>query len=211
MNLLEWYNLIFEIPLALGLLAIIGLVLGIEMPHGIDLDGDGHVDIGHDAGHDAEHDTETSSWSIVSLLGFGKVPFGLTIMVMLLTYGGTGICCNFFLAPLLKFTSFFVLPSIAAALFVMVVLTGSIARLVNRVMPTLETTNTTSYDLIGSTGDLILPADTTQGLVLIKRQGDVYQVDCRSETPLPKGASVLVTSYEEGTKVYWVCKDPLTN
>jgi membrane protein implicated in regulation of membrane protease activity len=219
MMLFAWYNLLFYIPLGIGLLMVLGVVLGItEMPHGIDVDGDHDFSPGNDASpdhdtdhgaeHGATHEHNGGSRVFFSLIGFGKAPVLILVMAMTLIFGGTGTIVNFFIAPLLRFTGAFVVISIAAALFTMVSLTGIIARTVARFMPTLETESCTKHDLVGCGGSIVLDSDTASGLVQISKKGDVYQVSCRSSEVLTKGTSVLVTDYDATQKVYVVCRHP---
>jgi membrane protein implicated in regulation of membrane protease activity len=215
MTLFAWYNLLFYIPLAMGLLMVLGVVLGIaEMPHGLDVDGDGDHDLSpdHDADHGAEHgathEHNGGSRAFFSLIGFGKAPVLILVMAMTLIFGGTGTIVNLFIAPLLRITGVFVVISFAAALLAMVFLTGFIARTVSHFMPTLETESCTKRDLVGCGGSILLDADSASGLVQISKKGDVYQASCRSSEVLAKGTSVLVTDYDDAQKVYIVCRHP---
>lgn len=196
---LAWYNLVFYIPLGIGMLLILGVMLGgADLHHGIDLDGDGAPDV-----HDAD-----SQNSVLSLLGFGRVPILIILLTMALTFGGTGVVCNMFLAPLLRLTSLFALVSVALAFVVMVTSTRVIAGLVARWMPTSVTKSFTKYGLIGSSGTLMLDADETSGIGQVVKDGDVYQVECRAKPSIPKGATVLLIDFNESTNSFTVERDP---
>jgi membrane protein implicated in regulation of membrane protease activity len=216
MKLFAWYNLIFYIPLAAGVLLILGVALGVELPHGVDvdahpdMDADGGAD-GHGADGDQQsHDGHASGQGLLALLGFGKAPVLVLIMAMALIFGGTGTIANLFLASLLQTSGVFVFISIAAASMAMVTFTGLIGRVVNRFMPTLETTSVKRKDLVGCTGSLVLAADPKGGLAQISKDGDIYQVSCRSSEPLGRGVPVLVIEYDSDQNVYLVTRNPLS-
>jgi membrane protein implicated in regulation of membrane protease activity len=213
-SLFVWHNLVFYIPLGVGLLLVIGMAVGLA-DTGHDLGGHGeiggHGEVGHDAGHDAahgEHGGSSGPGAILGLLGFGRVPVMILVTTLCLIFGGTGVIANNFLAPLLRASSVFVLFSIAAALVVTSVLTGFVARLVARLLPATETASMSKQDLCGCSGTLILASDTDSGLVQVLRGGDVFQVPCRSSVALPKGSQVLLTDYDEAQRAYSVCLDP---
>lgn len=196
---LAWYNLVFYISLAIGVLLVAGVMVGgADLHHGIDLDGDGAPDV---------HDTDSQN-SVLSLLGFGRVPVLIILMTMALTFGGTGVVCNMFLAPLLRLTSLFVVLSITGAFIVMVISTRVISHLVARWMPTSVTKSFTKYDLVGSSGTLLLDADDTSGIGQVVKDGDVYQVECRAKPSIPKGTKVLLIDFHESTNSFTVERDP---
>ena len=218
-ELLAWYNLVFYIPLALGVLLVLGMALGAaaEPSHDLGHDaggggGDAH-DAGHDAGHDAEHDAHGhgsggGSHGLLSLLGFGRVPVMILATTMCLVFGGVGVILNTGLTALINAPNLMVWGSLGGALVATLVLTGFLSRLVARLMPSAETDSMSKEDLVGCAGTLVLSADERGGLVQVIRGGDVYQVPCRSSSPLPKGAGVLVTDYDAEQRVYGVCPDP---
>lgn len=209
MELLAWYNLLFCLPLGVGLLMAFGMVFGIaDAPHGVDIDGDGIPDVGIDADGHVDHGHETGSKA--SFLGFGRVPFLLIIMTMLLLFGGVGMMLNIPFAGVLRTTPFpTILGVVAVAAVTTLLLTGTFAKLLVRLLPTMETTSLTRDDLIGCTGTLILSTDSKGGLAQIANGGDVYQISVRSEVPIAKGASVLITSYDAEKDLYDVTADPL--
>lgn len=208
MEAFAWYNLIFYIPLALGIVMALGVALGIaDVPHGVDLDGDGVPDIG--AGLDHDHDHDGHGGRAFALLGFGKVPVLLVFMTMALVFGAVGVICNLFLGSLLPATGgLLALGSAGAAFVSMVVLTGTFSKAVARLMPTLETNSTGKSDLVGCTGFLTMDCTLTNGLAQIYKGKDLHQIDCRSDVPIPKGQPILVTDYEVKGDYYTVCLSP---
>jgi membrane protein implicated in regulation of membrane protease activity len=211
-SLLAWYNLIFYIPVAVGLLFVVGIAAGVtDVSHSATADLDADVDGDLDADAHPEHaiDVHGDHHGFLSVLGFGRVPLGLLSIIMLLTFGGGGVAANFFLGNLVAKNGLFVLVSLAVAVITMFVATALLGRSLARFAPSIETDSTTKYDLIGCTGVLVLSANETGGLAQIQRKGDVYRVQCRAPELLEKGAPIIVTDYDEDTKVYSVCRDPV--
>lgn len=196
-SILLWYNLIFYIPLLVSVLLSISVALGAVDPGGVDVDSD--------------YDIDGDSHNFLSVLGIGKVPLIIVLITLGLIFGGVGLAVNYFLAPLIKFTSIFAFASVVLALGISFFTTGYIARIVAKFIPTTETKSVTSGDLIGSSGALILPCDTLiVGLAQIIKDGDLYQISCYSSGgALEKGTKILVTEYDKVTGWYCVCKDPL--
>jgi membrane protein implicated in regulation of membrane protease activity len=227
-SLLAWGNLVFYIPLVVGLLLVVGMALGVA-DTGHDLEGhaelgaDGAGHVGADGGHDAGgHDTGghgdgghgqagghgSAAQGLLSLLGFGRVPLMILLTTLCLLFGGSGIILNNSLGALGIHGGWAGWISLPGALVCTLVVTPFLARLVARLMPTTETASMSKEDLFGCTGTLILPSDRDSGLVQVRRGGDVYQLPCRSAVPLAKGTTVLVTDYDDPQRAYSVCVDP---
>jgi len=218
-NILEWQNLVFYIPLAFGLLMIIGAAFGVggdgdhDVDHDLDADGDADHDLDHDHDHDADegrHGGIKLLSPILSVLGVGKVPLSIVLMIAGCVFGGSGIVMNTVLAPVLGHPAAYAWISALVAFFAMALVTGQLARLINRIMPTTESYNVTRADLCGRRGQLILAADEREGLALVKdHEGNVHNLHCRTtEGTLPKNSGVLVIDYEEETNTYLVVPDP---
>lgn len=213
-QLLLWYNLIFYIPIAISLIAVIGVGFsGVGHEVGIhgDIHGGFHADADQDA--DGDHDGESQnqpSW-LISFLGFGRVPVAISFMTLLILFGGTGVCVNTLLSPLINIWNGFAWISVGAACIVMFFGTAFVSRTVARLMPTTETDSVKKMDLIGCSGEITLKCDKLCGLAQIKnRKGDLYQINCRSDEPLSKGTKILTFEYDEAFDTYKVVVDPLT-
>jgi len=209
-ELLKWYNLIFYIPLAIGLLSVIGVGFS-GAGHDVGVHGDIHGDFHADADQDAEgdHDGESQGNWLLGLLGIGRVPIAISFMTLNLLFAGSGICMNTLLGALLKVWSGFALVSVAVATIVMFFGTAFVSRTVGKFMPTTETDSVKRIDLIGCTGTVTLDCDSSSGLAQIcNKSGDRYQIQCRSDKPIPKGTPILTFEYNEAFDVYTVVVDP---
>lgn len=206
-NLSAWQNVIFYIPLAVGLLLILGAAFGV---HDHDA-GHGH-DAGHAGGHDAhghggnhDHDHGHSVFErALAVLGVGRVPFTVVLMITSLCFGGLGIILNTLLSSAGLAPSFYGPISVAGAFGGMVALSGAMARLIHRYLPSSESYPISRHDFAGCTGSLLLPADSSSGYAQIKDpEGNVHNIQCRTTgAALPKGTAILVVEYDEATKTF---------
>lgn len=185
----DWYFLGFLAPLILGLLIVLGLSLGIghDLGHG---DGGFHGHANHADGHEA-----------LSVLGFGRTPFLIVVMMLLLWFGGTGLVCWFFAMP--------VLLALPTASLVSYGLSRASAGAISQLMPSLETTSVKARDLRGLSGVITLEASPGKpGLAHVTKGGDIYQINFTCNEQLAKGQQVLIIDVNAETDVYSVCLDP---
>lgn len=218
-SLLAWYNLIFYIALTVGILFALGSALGMGN-HDHDADGGGHdaghdaggADHGHDHGHGHEHGHASPhelggqvSW-FSDMLGVGRVPFTIILMLLFMLFGGVGVMSNVVLSKVLANPNLFFPISASIALLATFFLTGRTARLINRVMPTSESYNVTKLDLVGKAGKVVATAEGDYAVASVKdHEGNVQQISCRTGGgTLPVGQEILVLEYDAGTGQYLV-------
>lgn len=215
-DLFKWYNLIFYIPLAIGLLSVVVIAFsGVEHEVGAHIHADFHADADNDADsdNDGDNDGEAQNW-FLGLLGIGRVPLTIIFMTLLLIFGGVGASLNTIQGPLMRLWKGFewLCPwvSLTGATIATLFGTAFISRTVSRFMPTTETDSMKTVDLVGCYGIITLSCDKTHiGLAQLKNpKGDLYQVQCRSESPLGKGTAILTTEYDVTSKVFTVEVDP---
>ncbi len=237
-QLLAWYNLLFYIPLFGGLLLGAGMLLGLGSSgeH-----GGGGVGVGVDAthahattGHEAAHHEQTGQATeqsldhdatilthVADLLGLGRVPLSISLMLMLLIFGGTGTTLNLALGERLAGGGHYALLSILAALLAVLLLAGPCSRLLGKVAPSIETYPVSRRDLIGCTAVLINDTDEQGGYAQARdREGNVHNITCHtygaaptpvpgpSRGPLPKGTQVLIIDFDPASNRYAVEKSP---
>lgn len=232
-QLLAWQNVIFYIPLLFGLLMVIAAAMGIggETDHDIDHDFDcdhdveldAHADVDHDVDHDLDHDHDHDHdsgkhvhsgtnlmFKVFSLLGVGKVPLSIILMIVGLVFGGSGMVANQILAPILIAPAAYGWISVIVACTATVLITGPLAHLINRIMPSTESYNVTKEDLCGQTGTLTLPASSSSGLAIVRdHEGNVHNIRCRTvEGTLPKNANILVVDFDTDNGLYRIVEDP---
>jgi hypothetical protein len=211
-DFLEWYNLIFYVPMAIGLLSVIGIGFS-GMDHDVGLHADIHGDFNadHDAGgdQDGDQDVEGQGNWILGFLGIGRVPIAISFMSLFLIFAGSGICMNILLSRLIAHWSGFAFASIVVALISTFFGTAFVSRLVGKFMPTTETDSVCKIDLIGCTGVATLPCDKSGGLAQIRnKNGDLYQIQCKADQLIPKGSPILTIEYHESYDSFTVIVDP---
>ncbi len=110
--LLEWWNLIFELPFvaALGYLALLSTGVAVGEDADLDADVDPGVDLDHGVGPGIEHATQLghghggqtghdsgSLLRVLSIFGFGRVPISIVLVTLFIIWGFAGWATNFLL------------------------------------------------------------------------------------------------------------------
>jgi membrane protein implicated in regulation of membrane protease activity len=184
----DWYLLGFLAPLTLGLLLVLGLAVGV---------GDGASDTDTDLDLHGDADGHAA----LSVLGFGRTPFLIVAIMLLLWFGGAGLVCWFFGVP--------VLLALPMAAFTSYALSRASAGVLSRLLPNLETTSVKARDFRGLSGVVTLEAaQGRSGLAHVTIDGDIFQINFTSGEPLAKGQRVLIVDVDAETNVYSVCLDP---
>lgn len=185
-----------------------------------DADVDGHAETnGHDvgkalgghhadaAGSDRAHELPLY-WHVLGWFGLGRVPLSIVAMVFCLAWGGIGLMVNILLEPVLPRPWMAVLASLPAAMVGTSVLTGTVVRLMERWMPTTETSAQPRAKLVGAHGEALYAIDENFGLASIRtREGDLYQVSCRvyeGREAVAKGKQVLLVDYDTRREFFYV-------
>ena len=211
-QLFAWQNLIFYLPLAIGLLFALGA--GMDFGHDADVHADVHADIHADADGDADHDHDggSSHNAVLGFLGIGRVPLAISFMAMFLIFAGTGLITNIIIGFLINAWSGFALISVAAAVVVSFFGTAFVSRSIARIMPTTETDSVTKHDLLGCSGKIILDSTSSDSIgiaQIINRKGDMYQIQCKSDKPIAYGTKILTIDYNSKTDCFTVDIDPI--
>ncbi|HEU0050949.1 MAG TPA: hypothetical protein VFQ60_02740 [Patescibacteria group bacterium] len=219
MDFASWQYLIFVIPAGLSMVLAFGAVFGLGHDHDVGHDIDHDMDHDHDAGHEHESGKTVldmqpemlrprSIGSMVGvLMGIGRVPISILLMIWFLCFGLTGLIVNILLEPI---TSFFVIFSLLAAFFVTFFFSGKVARGVNRIVPGKETESQTKEDLVGCSGKLTVKTTTEYGIANIEdRLRGIQNVQCRLKDnldvkELPSGTRVTVVEYDEPNNMFTV-------
>ncbi|MEZ4221911.1 MAG: DUF1449 family protein [Polyangiaceae bacterium] len=216
MNPLAWNNLVFLIPIALAVVLMFGSATGLsEFGADVDVDADVNVDADADMDADADADADTEhdadgGYSVLTLLGVGKVPLSLLLMTALFLFGGIGLCTSTILSPVLGGNLAGVV-ALTGAVVGAAVLTGVVARIVARVLPSTETYAGDELDLVGCTGVALLDIGESFGVAHVADDGGaLMKIRCRTyEGRIEKGAAVLVTELDPESHVFTVEKSPV--
>ncbi len=174
-----------------------------------DVDGDAHVE-----GHGADEIAPGSLLaSALSLLGVGRVPLSIILMVLMLIWGMIGFFSNILLWDKYQSETILVLVSIPLAFVGSILGTRLLTAAMARWLPTHETYVQRRHELLGAIGEAILPIDSTFGMAAVRDvYGDLFHVGCRlhpNQPALEKGSKVKLIAYNGKQKIYYVTQfDP---
>jgi hypothetical protein len=180
-----------------------------------DVDADADADTDADADHDAdtEHDADAGGaspiWAALSFLGVGRVPVSIVLMILLLSWGAIGFAANQLVREKVSETWQVAVVSVPLAAIASLLITSMTSRAINRFMPLNVTAAKRRHELLGSTGEVILPIDVKFGMASVRDSdsGDLYQVPCRLENTgdtIPKGARVKLVAYDARESLFYV-------
>ena len=225
--LLAWQNLIFLIPILVGIVASLALATGFggevgegEVEHGESAEMDDAstdnqsdalaLEVGDDASdHGEGHADHNVIQHALSLLGVGKVPLSIVIMLSGLSFGITGLLSNVFLRTITNGSGLGALVSMSISFCVMFLVTASCAKAMSKIVPSFETRTVSQRGLLGLQAHLILPASPTSGLAHVRDQfGTLHQIRCRTtHGEIPDGRDVVAYDYDEEERVYLVTEE----
>lgn len=209
-ELLQWYNLIFVIPV---LCVLVYLVLQFFSSLSDSIDGI----MGDVAIEDLESKSDTHSffWQIMSFLNFGKIPTMILIVIFCLTWGISGYIFNqivtsstdaymplwFFLSCLVALTSG-VLGTKVSSEFILFF------------FPIAEEDAISMHDLVGKTAKIISGKVTERfGRARVSLDNMSITVFCRipkGDTALKYGDEVVLLDFDEQNSCFYVEKFDLS-
>src|SRR5438132_11580888 len=174
-----------------------------------DVDADAHVE-GHGADEIAPGSVLASA---MSLLGVGRVPLSILLMVLMLIWGMIGFFSNLLLWDKYQSETVLVLVSIPLAFVGSILGTRLLTAAMVRWLPTHETYIQRRHELLGAVGEVILPIDSNFGMAAVRDvYGDLFHIGCRvhpNQAALEKGTKVKLIAYNGKQKIYYVTQyDP---
>jgi hypothetical protein len=209
-QLLEWYYLIFELPLGLALMYLAlytfsGWTFGDAdadasgFEHDVDahLDVHGDVNVDHDADlsqdvHvDADTDTDASDTdahsspsaaflSALNWIGVGRMPLSLVLMILMLSWGTLGIATMQTQHDKPMERSISLAMGVAAVGSLLV--THFVGLILGRTVFATLNVSRRRHEILGSFGEALYPIDEKFGMVCGRDdRGELFQVPCRIE------------------------------
>ena len=155
---------------------------GILMPH---MAQDASVD------HEAAGATTSPFVAFLTLLGIGKVPVSLALMILLMSWGLVGFALNALFVQWVGATGFVSVISVPLTLAISLTLTGLCAAVIAKIIPSDEGTRERRQDLVGKAGEAMFEINESFGMAKVRgNAGDFYQVPCRTvagKPPIAKG------------------------
>lgn len=185
---MSWYEILFGVPLLLGLVLVLCSALG-----GADLDADGELDA----------DAEPSSW--LPLLGIGRVPLVIALMLLFLLFGGSGLA----VAPAaVAALGRPIGGALAVCVAALVSLVGSAwaAQKIARYLPSVETYASHKAELAARQGSIVVLLGAGEAIArVIDRGGAELRVRCLVQgEPAQVGDRIVVLAYDAGADRYLV-------
>jgi len=191
-DLFIWQNILFYISIAFGSMLALSSAFGF---------------ISETV---SEGDTDAASGPLgnaLSILGIGRIPLTIVLMISSLIFGGTGLILNLILSDMLDETLAFCV-ALPASIISMLVLTNISSRALSKILPTTESYEITRMDLIGALGKAITFVDKVSGVSNIKdKEGNIHAISCYSSMEdIPSGSEVVVVSFDDLKKKYVITK-----
>lgn len=229
-ELLQWWNLLFVLPFAFGLLLIGMQLLGalggegpehdteVEADTDVEVDAEAEIDTEVEAEHeievqhDSDQEVETGSdlnvaQTVLSFLGVGKVPLSLLIICFCLTWGFVGYVSNHTFAHVLP-PYMYVWVSFAIAMVVSLLGVKVTSGILARLIPNFVTDVVAREQLVGSQATVTLPIGLTAGTAqLYDERGGFHEVRCitaSGQDQIHSGTPVVLLDYNEKERVYVV-------
>ncbi len=218
-TLFSWYNLPFTLMLLVcGLLAMLQLIgLGGDGDSDLDADFDADLDADIDLDFDADADVDIDadldadggfdSLSVLAFLGIGKAPLMVVLVVLLGSMAVIGWTLNTLLETILGSYPAWGLVLVFPLAFIFGGLISSrVARIIGRLLPSINTTATSAAGLVGRRGAVISPrVDGKYGLVRVRDQGgtliNVFAITGDDE-PIDGKSEVVLVDYDAAKKRY---------
>jgi hypothetical protein len=204
----------------------LGIDHDLDADHGIDTEqnlswepspevqAEAHAALGDDVHHDSHGQTSGekvptfSAFSLLQLIGFGKVPLSLMVMILLICWGISGFATNQMLHKTMSDGDKVGLMSLPIAAAISLVATALITRALHKVMPQDESTAKTLPQLVGQHGTAILPINDTFGLArVLDGSGVGIQVPCRvapGQETISANRAVVLMRFDRSERVFYV-------
>jgi membrane protein implicated in regulation of membrane protease activity len=224
-DLVAWYGIGYLASLVLGLTFLVVGILGLGHGDAHAPAGDGH-DAGHDADHGAGHDVAhgdahavagdadaaAAHHALLDFLGIGRCPLSLILMTLCFLFAFFGLASIIILKQLVRSGLLVGLVSYPAALVLAALVTGRIARLIGRFMPTAETYVAGESSLVGSVGKAVYAFSGERGFVQVYDRNNTLQevraVCAEPGQAIRAGDDVLLIDYDGKERVFRVQRAP---
>jgi len=212
-GLLQWWNLIFVLPILLSVLLLLASAAGGLGEGGGDAETDTDVEADADTdadGHAGAPDGSGVFAGAIKFAGVGAVPVSLLAQGFLLFFGVFGLAANLLLnteANPDRRVWLALVAALAAGAFGMAAVGALGRRFLPRAVPAVG-----NKDLVGRTGRVVFAVTEGEGLVQVRDAvGTLHQVAARvteGEAPLAAGQEVLVTGYDRERGAFLVDESP---
>jgi len=224
----EWQNAVFSASIVFWLIYLLFVMnfgvsdteVGPDFSHDLDHDMDIDHDIDHDMDHDLDHDTDHDLdihhgviHDALSFLGVGRCPLSIVLMVLGITWGFIGLCCNGIFSGL-KFipAGLYFWPSVFVATILGLICTRYVSLTVARLLPRTGSSAVSLSSLVGKHGEASFRIDVNSGRARVRDDhGTLHNIYCKTEKgdePIPENGEIIVVQYIPEDKVFLVKRKP---
>lgn len=213
--LLEWWNFIFALPLAIGLILVIIVAVSGLAEGGSDSDDTSHSDsLLSDGEEQGTDESEGLLGQMLSWFGIGiGMPTSLAIPILMIIWGLTGIIANNALAPFLRFPAIYAPISSVLGLSAMILGGRTAALAFRRFTGDDKPSAVARGGLVGNTGRSVYTISGSGGVANVKDLfGNIHRVECRvleSQEPIPAERPILLTRFDYDRGIYFAEEFPL--
>lgn len=220
-GLLNWWNLVFLLPIALSVLLLLASALG-GLGEG-DADGHAHADAHVEAhadvdGHvhldapDADTDHDHPLASVLKWAGVGAVPVSLLLQAYLLFFGIVGLAANRALGTAAR-PEALIWGAIGLAALGGLGGAGVFGAVARRFLPT-DAPAVGNKDLVGRMGRVVFQVTQTMGTAQVRdASGTLHQIPARiapGHEPLESGQEIIITAYDTQAGAFLIDESPFT-
>lgn len=216
-ELLQWWNLIFELPL-LGAALYIVLLSTSTLDQGHDLEADAQEPLPPDHAIASSSDLHLDSQELpaqgglgqaLDFLGIGKVPLSIVLPTFFLLWSFAGFTSNIILGRFVALPQVYVGLSVVLATLVGVIVTRHLSLFLASVLPRTQSYGIDIEDLAGLVGVAGSPGVTsTFGEAQVYDKYDnQHTVSCRvrpGESQIHTGSRILLIDYDRKRRVFIV-------
>ncbi|MCX5691369.1 MAG: DUF1449 family protein [Planctomycetota bacterium] len=210
MQLLELHNVILALPLLVAVLLVLGMALGIPfMHHDVHAAGFHVADTGAlgDHGPHLHGDAPAGEgWfiQVLSFLGIGRVPFMMTLLSWFMIWGSSGLIIN----QARPRASDHLVSTVLMCLVLELTGTGWVARMIARLLPSVESYATVNEQLKGARGDVLHDVTESGGTVrLLDASGNLRDVSVilrPGQRDIGRGEEVVLGRFDAAREVFEV-------
>ncbi|MBI4512409.1 MAG: DUF1449 family protein [Deltaproteobacteria bacterium] len=209
-SLFAWANIPYTTALVVVILYVLLQIIGL-LPFGehdadsdadadadADGDGDGDAESDNDHDHDADEGGRPAFPSILGTLGVGKVPLSIIWQSLLASFGLTGITLTTLVGG---YGTWMLLWTVPVSLVVSFFATGTVARVLAKIVPATSGEASSRRDLVGCTGVVISRSISSEfgEARLTDGHGRVLRLICYThdgESAIPEGTEIVIMGWD---------------
>jgi amino acid transporter len=167
----------------------------------------------HDAAHADGHEMIPAAQdglmqTVINVLGVGKTSFSIIIMTFFFLFTLVGLGTNIIIKSLAHSPYVFGLLSYLIALFGSFFLTGKLAKLIGKMMPTQETYILKESTLVGKIGKSVYEFTNNRGFIQIYDENKTFKeiaaINLEPSQPIRADEEVLIVDYDRAERVFKV-------